>query len=120
MGFLNGGHDCLDNCRRFLKDLIVPKTQDAKARCRQLPIAFGIVGCGFGMLPTVQFDNKSCFERNEIEHEAIEWMLPPKFDAKLPATQVLPEQAFCIGGAIPELLRNPVLSQPVVTLSVHS
>ena len=120
MGSSNGLHDRFDDSSRFLKNLIVPKPQDTKSRCSQLPVTLHIGGRNFGVLPAVEFDHEPGFKRDKIWYEAVERMLTAEFDAKPLAAQVLPEQTLGIGSVVPKPLRNPVLPQPVVVLPVHA
>jgi len=71
------------------------------------------------MLAAIQFNNQLVLGADEIQHIIVEWVLSTDFDAKLLPTQILPKQPFGIGGVFAEFLRNLVLSQPLVVLSVH-
>ena len=119
MGCNKRCHDCLDDRFSFLKNLIIPKPQNSKARrCKELGSLLIFSNC-IRMLPAIQFNDQLLLQTDEIEHEIVERVLAAKFDTELLAAQMLPKQAFGIGGVVAEFLRNPVLSQPVVVLSVH-
>ncbi len=71
------------------------------------------------MLSAIEFNDHLLLQTDEIEHEIVERVLAPEFHAKLLAAEILPKQAFGIGGVVTEFLGNPVLPQPLVVLSVH-
>lgn len=120
MGCGKYGHDAFDDCFRFLKNLIVPKTKHPKA-C-YLKEARSLIVCTscFRMLPPIKFDDQLSFQADKIENIVAERMLAAKLHAKLFAAQELPEKALGVSCFFPEFLRNPVFLQPRVVLSLHS
>lgn len=111
--------DGLDDGFRFLQDLIVPETQYPEAAGFKELCPLVVCAGGFCMLPAVEFDNHFLFQTDKIEHVVVEGMLAAKLCSELFAAQKLPKLAFCIGSMVAKLLRNPVLPQPLIALSMH-
>jgi len=75
---------------RILENLVVPKSQRAKAARRQNPGTVVVKSRSISVLAAIDFDHESCFEANKINHEARD----RKLSAKLGAKQAAPAKMF--------------------------
>ncbi len=83
MGHRKRCDDRLKHRFRFLKNLIIPEAQNAKAGGFKFQCSSLIVRQGFRVLPAIQFDDELCFKRDEIQYVVVEWVLAAKFDSEL-------------------------------------
>lgn len=110
MGHRKRRDDRLNHRFRFLKNLIIPEAENVKAGGFKCHCSGLIVRQGFRVLPTIQFDDELCFERDEIKYVVVEWVLAAKFDTELLTTEMPPKQTFSIGCVLAVLLWNSVFS----------
>ena len=110
MGHRKRGHDCFNDSFRFLKNLIIPEAENVKTGSFKCQCSGLIVRQGFRVLPTIQFDDELCFERDEIQYVVVKRVLSAKFDTELLSAKMPPEQTFGIGCVLAELLWNSVFS----------
>jgi hypothetical protein len=83
-GFLRLGELCeniLQNGRGLLQNIIVPVTRDSKPFGKQYGFS-RCVALGGGVLTTIDFDDETLLEANEIEDKALKWDLPAKLEKR--------------------------------------
>jgi hypothetical protein len=110
MGYRKRRDDRFNHRFRFLKNLIIPEAENAKTGRLKRQCSSLIVRQGYRVLPTIQFDDELCFERDEIQYVVVKRVLSAKFDTELLSAKMPPEQTFGIGCVLAELLWNSVFS----------
>lgn len=70
-----------------------------------------------GVLPTINFDDKSRLNACKISYETIDWHLTPEFCAKLPSPQTRPEFPLCICHFAAQSPRDTDRLQPLTLLA---
>lgn len=79
----NGVHHVV----RIRERIVVPEPEQPKAECLECLRAAPVITALLSVLTAVQFDDQPMFDTTKISDVAVEWMLPPKFHARLRGTQ---------------------------------
>ena len=108
MGHRKRGHDCFNDSFRFLKNLIIPEAENVKTGSFKCQCSGLIVRQGFRVLPTIQFDDELCFERDEIQYVVAKRVLSAKFDTELLSAKMPPEQTFGIGCVLAQIFGDAI------------
>ncbi len=105
-----GVNECLDDrlhhTIQIFQNIIVPESQNAKSFFSQPAITVCVVRKLIAMLPTIDFDDQTFLEANEIHDEGTEWRLPPETrPIELAAAQRPPQFSFGISHCGAQLSR---------------
>ncbi len=102
-----GGEDRLEHPLGVASHLAVPKAQHLVAAPRQILAAPSVGGNCLCVLAAVQFDHQARSRTAEIRDVAADAVLSSEQCTRdLALAQVLPELAFRVGGAAPQLARD--------------
>ena len=109
MGHRKRRDDCFNDSFHFLKNLIIPEAENAKTGGFKCQCSGLIVRQGFRVLPTIQFNDELCFERDKIQYVVVKRVLSAEFDTKLLTAQMLPKQTFGVGCVLAQILGDAIL-----------
>ena len=100
-----GKPDFLQHRLQFLHHLVVPEPQHRITLNPQPFITARVISRLFRVLPTIQFDDQSLFDADEIDDVAPERFLPFELQAhEAVGTQVIPEFLLGVGLVAAKLL----------------
>jgi hypothetical protein len=110
--YIQRHEDGAENVVRILKNIVVPKSQHPESESLQVVSATLVIGKLVEMLTSIDLDDDSALETDEIEDVASHAMLTAELHSELGVAQVPPQQCFRVRLRLPEAFRVIHTSSP--------
>ena len=105
----------------FLKNLIVPESENAKTSRLQFLSSILIIPCLVSVLPPIHLNDEPLLKTDKIQDVVTKWMLTAKFQTRnLATSQEMPQSLFRVGHVVAQRSLQLPRTYFVVCLADHN